>query len=38
MLVSCEIGEIEATAKRLIRGLAPGGGYIFGSGHSINSQ
>ncbi|MFX0081900.1 MAG: uroporphyrinogen decarboxylase family protein [Candidatus Hodarchaeota archaeon] len=31
-----EIFEIEEYAKRLIRELAPGGGYIFGSGHSIN--
>ncbi|MFX0077063.1 MAG: uroporphyrinogen decarboxylase family protein [Candidatus Hermodarchaeota archaeon] len=31
-----EISEIEEDAKRLIKELAPGGGYIFGSGHSIN--
>ena len=31
-----EISEIEAYAKRLIRELAPGGGYLFGSGHSIH--
>ena len=36
MLALGEISEIEAYAKRLIRELAPGGGYIFGSGHSIN--
>jgi uroporphyrinogen decarboxylase len=28
--------EIEENAKKLIRELGPGGGYIFGSGHSIN--
>ncbi|TET58730.1 MAG: hypothetical protein E3J52_07775, partial [Promethearchaeota archaeon] len=31
-----EIYEIETYAKQLIRELAPGGGYIFASGHSIN--
>ena len=31
-----EISEIEADAKRLIREVAPSGGYIFSSGHSIN--
>ena len=31
-----EISEIEAYAKKLIRELAPGGGYLFGSGHSIH--
>ena len=31
-----EIPEIEEQAKRLIREMAPGGGYMFGSGHSIN--
>jgi uroporphyrinogen decarboxylase len=36
MLATGEISEIEAYAKRLIRELAPGGGYIFSSGHSIN--
>jgi len=36
MLAMGEISEIESMAKRLIRELAPGGGYIFGSGHSIN--
>lgn len=36
LLAIGEIAEIEAKAKRLIRELAPGGGYIFGSGHSIN--
>jgi uroporphyrinogen decarboxylase len=36
MLAMGEISEIEAYAKRLIRELAPGGGYIFSSGHFIN--
>ncbi|MFW9941323.1 MAG: uroporphyrinogen decarboxylase family protein [Candidatus Thorarchaeota archaeon] len=36
MLAIGEISEIEEYAKRLIRELAPGGGYIFSSGHSIN--
>ena len=36
MLALGEISEIESSAKRLIRELAPGGGYIFSSGHSIN--
>ncbi|MFX0042687.1 MAG: uroporphyrinogen decarboxylase family protein [Candidatus Hodarchaeota archaeon] len=31
-----DISEIEEYAKRLIRELAPGGGYFFGSGHSIH--
>ncbi|MFX1327495.1 MAG: uroporphyrinogen decarboxylase family protein [Promethearchaeota archaeon] len=31
-----EISEIETYAKKLIRELAPGGGYLFGSGHSIH--
>ncbi|MFX0059668.1 MAG: uroporphyrinogen decarboxylase family protein [Candidatus Heimdallarchaeota archaeon] len=31
-----EIPEIEAYARKLIRELAPGGGYLFGSGHSIH--
>jgi uroporphyrinogen decarboxylase len=36
MLAMGEISEIEEYSKRLIRELAPGGGYIFSSGHSIN--
>jgi len=36
MLAMGDISEIEAYAKKLIRELAPNGGYIFGSGHSIN--
>jgi hypothetical protein len=36
MLTTGEISEIESYSKRLIRELAPGGGYIFSSGHSIN--
>ncbi|MFX1394260.1 MAG: uroporphyrinogen decarboxylase family protein, partial [Promethearchaeota archaeon] len=36
MLAMGRISEIEAYAKKLIRELAPGGGYIFSSGHSIN--
>ncbi|MHA1652321.1 MAG: uroporphyrinogen decarboxylase family protein [Candidatus Helarchaeota archaeon] len=36
MLATGAISEIEEYAKRLIRELAPGGGYIFSSGHSIN--
>ena len=36
MLTLGDIAEIEAYAKKLIRELAPGGGYIFSSGHSIN--
>jgi uroporphyrinogen decarboxylase len=36
MLALGEISEIEDYAKRLIRELAPSGGYFFGSGHSIN--
>jgi uroporphyrinogen decarboxylase len=36
MLARGKISEIESYAKRLIRELAPGGGYIFSSGHSIN--
>jgi uroporphyrinogen decarboxylase len=36
MLAIGEISEIEEYAKQLIRELAPGGGYIFSSGHSIN--
>jgi len=36
LLAMGEISEIETDAKRLIRELAPNGGYIYGSGHSIN--
>ncbi len=36
MLALGKISDIEEYAKRLIRELAPGGGYIFGSGHSIH--
>jgi len=36
MLATGKISEIENYAKKLIRELAPGGGYIFSSGHSIN--
>ncbi|MHA2035213.1 MAG: uroporphyrinogen decarboxylase family protein [Promethearchaeota archaeon] len=36
LLATGEIEEIKAYAKRLIREIAPGGGYIFSSGHSIN--
>jgi uroporphyrinogen decarboxylase len=36
MLALGEISEIEEYSKKLIRELAPGGGYIFSSGHSIN--
>ena len=36
MLAIGEIFEIEDYAKKLIRELAPSGGYIFSSGHSIN--
>jgi len=36
MLSVGEIPEIEAYSKRLLRELAPGGGYIFSSGHSIH--
>jgi uroporphyrinogen decarboxylase len=36
MLATGTIKEIEDYAKRLILELAPGGGYIFSSGHSIN--
>jgi len=35
-LATGEISEIEAYSKKLIKELAPGGGYIFSSGHSIN--
>ena len=36
MLAAGTASEIEENAKKLIRELGPGGGYIFGSGHSIN--
>jgi len=36
MLAMGEISEIEYYSKKLLREVAPGGGYIFGSGHSIN--
>lgn len=36
MLATGTIDEIEIYAKKLIKELAPGGGYIFSSGHSIN--
>jgi len=36
LLTLGEISEIETSAKRLIREIAPGGGYLFSSGHSIN--
>ena len=36
MLTFGTISEIEEYSKKLIRELAPGGGYIFSSGHSIN--
>ncbi len=36
LLAVGEISEIEIYTKRLIRECAPGGGYIFASGHSIN--
>jgi len=36
MLASGTSSEVEDYAKRLIRELAPGGGYIFSTGHSIN--
>lgn len=36
MLSTGTIPEIEEYCKKLIRELAPGGGYIFSSGHSIN--
>ncbi|UCE11427.1 MAG: hypothetical protein JSW61_05720 [Candidatus Thorarchaeota archaeon] len=35
MLATGTIQEIETYSKKLIRELAPGGGYIFSSGHSI---
>ncbi|MHA1751524.1 MAG: uroporphyrinogen decarboxylase family protein [Candidatus Helarchaeota archaeon] len=36
MLSQGKISEIEEYSKKLIKVLAPGGGYIFSSGHSIN--
>ncbi|MHA1231373.1 MAG: uroporphyrinogen decarboxylase family protein [Candidatus Helarchaeota archaeon] len=36
MLSTGEISEIKEYCKKLLRELAPGGGYIFSSGHSIN--
>ena len=36
MLAVGTIDEIKEYSKKLIRELAPGGGYIFSSGHSIN--
>jgi uroporphyrinogen decarboxylase len=36
MLATGGISEIKNYAQKLIRELAPGGGYIFSSGHSIN--
>ncbi len=36
MLALGALADIEEYSKRLIRELAPGGGYIFSSGHSIN--
>ncbi|TFF89682.1 MAG: hypothetical protein EU548_06870 [Promethearchaeota archaeon] len=36
MLATGEISEIENYSKKLIQKIAPGGGYIFSSGHSIN--
>jgi len=36
MLAMGSVPEIEEYSKRLIREIAPGGGYIFSSGHSIN--
>jgi uroporphyrinogen decarboxylase len=36
MLATGGIEEIEEYSKRLLREAAPGGGYIFSSGHSIN--
>ena len=35
MLAEGSISEIEEYSKKLIQELAPGGGYIFASGHSI---
>lgn len=36
MLAMGKISDIERYSKKLIREIAPGGGYIFSSGHSIN--
>jgi hypothetical protein len=36
MLATGTIDEIEDYSKKLLREVAPGGGYIFSSGHSIN--
>ena len=36
MLALGKISEIEDYSKKLLRELAPGGGYIFSSGHSIH--
>jgi uroporphyrinogen decarboxylase len=36
MLAMGTIQEIEEYSKKLLREVAPGGGYIFSSGHSIN--
>jgi uroporphyrinogen decarboxylase len=36
MLTAGTKPEIEQNAKKLIREIGPGGGYIFGSGHSIS--
>jgi uroporphyrinogen decarboxylase len=36
LLATGKRSEIKSYAKELIRKLAPGGGYIFSSGHSIN--
>ena len=36
MLFNGKISEIEEYSKRMIRELAPGGGFFFSSGHSIN--
>ncbi|UCD00576.1 MAG: hypothetical protein JSV23_06710 [Promethearchaeota archaeon] len=36
ILATGETSEVETYSKRLIQELAPGGGYIFSSGHSIN--
>lgn len=36
MLATGKISENKKEAKKLITKLAPGGGYIFSSGHSIN--
>jgi len=36
MLATGTIDEIKDYSKRMIRELAPNGGFIFSSGHSIN--